>query len=82
MLRSVFTLAVLGVTAWGASPLPAQASLPAPSIVVLSPDYPPAYWIPASSNNYTVSDRPGSYQVNMIVIHDIEGSVDSAIRCR
>lgn len=64
--------------------VPAQASVvpvqeaPA-SIAVTSPDYPPAGWIPASSANYTVSDRPASYQVNMIVIHDIEGSYSSAV---
>ncbi len=50
------------------------AAAPLPSL-----DYSPAEWVPADPANYTVSDRPAGYQVNMIVIHDIEGSVDSAI---
>jgi len=47
---------------------------------ILKLDYPLATWVPANANNYTVADRPDDYQVNMIVIHDIEGSVSSAIR--
>jgi hypothetical protein len=45
-----------------------------------SPDYgPPAVWISANANNFTVADRPRDYPVDMIVIHDIEGSYSSAI---
>ena len=78
MLSRVITFAVLGVIASLVPPtLSVQAA--APSVVLTSPDYPSAYWIPASPSNYTVSDRPVSYQVNMIVIHDIEGSFNSAI---
>ena len=47
---------------------------------VTSPDYPGAAWVPAASTNFTVSDRPAGYQVNMIVIHDIEGSAAAAIK--
>ncbi|MFE0513637.1 N-acetylmuramoyl-L-alanine amidase [Streptomyces sp. NPDC058964] len=32
-------------------------------------DYPLAEWQPASTSNYTVSDRPGSYHVDRVVIH-------------
>ena len=68
---------MLGVIASLAAPTPVLAANP--SLVVASPDYSPAEWIPASPANYTVSDRPASYQVNMIVIHDIEGSYSSAV---
>ena len=43
-------------------------------------DYPRATWVAANPNNYTVSDRPLGYQVNMIVIHDIEGSAATGIK--
>ena len=59
--------------------VPGTAHEVAAAPIVNSPDYPPATWVPASSSNFTVSNRPLNYQVNMIVIHDIEGSVDSAI---
>jgi hypothetical protein len=45
-----------------------------------SPDYPPASWVPADPNNYTVADRPHDYPINLIVIHDIEGTAASAIQ--
>src|SRR5437762_6582821 len=45
-----------------------------------SPDYPSASWIPASSSNFTVANRPTDYPIDMIVIHDIEGSAGSAIQ--
>jgi len=85
MRHRVFTLAVLGVIGSFSSPVPVQAANPAPAqaavapIAPTSPDYALAGWIPASPANYTVSDRPDSYQVNMIVIHSIEGSYSSAI---
>jgi N-acetylmuramoyl-L-alanine amidase/Fibronectin type III domain len=46
--------------------------------VLASPDYSLAGWAPAASTNFTVSDRPVSYMVNMIVIHSTEGSYTSA----
>jgi hypothetical protein len=42
-------------------------------------DYPAATWVPAAATNFTVANRPDDYPVDMIVIHDIEGSVSSAI---
>jgi N-acetylmuramoyl-L-alanine amidase len=39
-----------------------------------------ATWVPASPSNYTVADRPHDYPVDMIVIHDIEGTAASAIK--
>ncbi|WP_132125371.1 N-acetylmuramoyl-L-alanine amidase [Actinocrispum wychmicini] len=32
-------------------------------------DYPGAQWVPASTSNYTVSNRPSSYPLNVVVIH-------------
>jgi N-acetylmuramoyl-L-alanine amidase len=31
--------------------------------------YPPTHWAPAATANYTVSDRPTSYPVELVVIH-------------
>ena len=44
-----------------------------------TPDYPSARWIPASSANYTSASRPGSNGIHYLIIHDTEGSYDSAI---
>src|SRR5438445_735217 len=57
----------------------AAAPSPALALIRLSPDYPPAAWVPASTNNYTASNRPVNFNVDMIVIHDTEGSYASAI---
>jgi N-acetylmuramoyl-L-alanine amidase len=48
--------------------------------VTSSTDYAPATWAPASSSNYTVANRANDYTIDMIVIHDIEGSYGSAIK--
>jgi len=46
-----------------------------------SPDYGgTACWTPADSSNYTVANRGHDYPIDMIVIHDIEGSYGSAIQ--
>jgi hypothetical protein len=45
-----------------------------------TPDYPGATWVPANPANYTVANRPHDYPVDMIVIHDIEGSAPTAIQ--
>lgn len=42
-----------------------------------SDDYPPALWVPANSNNYTVGRPYGP--LSFIIIHDTEGSYASAI---
>jgi hypothetical protein len=64
------------------APQPAASAGPAAPAVAAaqSPDYPPASWIPADPANYTVADRPHDYPVDMIVIHDIEGTAGSAIQ--
>ena len=46
-----------------------------------SPDYgSPACWIPAYSGNFSIANRAHDYPIDMIVIHDIEGSYGSAIQ--
>ncbi|EYT78913.1 amidase [Streptomyces sp. Tu 6176] len=35
----------------------------------LSAAYPPTEWLPASSSNYTASDRPTSYSLDRVIIH-------------
>jgi hypothetical protein len=45
-----------------------------------STDYPLAAWVPADPSNYTVANRAHDYPIDMIIIHDIEGSYGSAIQ--
>jgi N-acetylmuramoyl-L-alanine amidase/Fibronectin type III domain len=49
------------------------------NVVAATPDYGGATWIPTSPANYSVADRPHDYPVQLIVIHDTEGSYSSAI---
>jgi N-acetylmuramoyl-L-alanine amidase len=44
-----------------------------------TPDYPPATWVPASSANYTPANRTHDYPIDMIIIHDTEGSFATAV---
>ncbi|MEH1100474.1 N-acetylmuramoyl-L-alanine amidase [Micromonospora sp. CPCC 205561] len=46
---------------------------------VLSTDYGPAAWAPASTSNYTVGSRPTSHPVRYIVIHVTQGSYAGSI---
>jgi len=53
---------------------------PAPVAAACPPtDSPAAGCVPANPNNYTVSNRPQNYNVDMIVIHDTESSYADAI---
>jgi hypothetical protein len=40
----------------------------------------PACWVPANPTNYSVANRGHDYAIDMIVIHDVEGSYGSAIQ--
>ncbi|MES2465403.1 MAG: N-acetylmuramoyl-L-alanine amidase [Armatimonadota bacterium] len=60
-----------------AVPPPAPPTPPAP--VPEIPDFPGATWAPAASVNFRRADRPTSRPVDMVVIHDIEGSATSAV---
>ncbi|MGC5330305.1 N-acetylmuramoyl-L-alanine amidase [Micromonospora sp. DT62] len=46
---------------------------------ILSTDYGPAAWAPASTSNYTVASRPTSHSVRYIVIHVTQGSYAGSI---
>ncbi|MEU8822905.1 N-acetylmuramoyl-L-alanine amidase [Streptomyces sp. NPDC048636] len=43
-------------------------------------DYPPTHWIPASSSNYRVSDRPASYPIELVVIHVTQETFQDAMK--
>ncbi|MEU3458329.1 N-acetylmuramoyl-L-alanine amidase [Streptomyces sp. NPDC006733] len=43
-------------------------------------DYPSAVWSPASTSNYTASNRPTSYPVNLVVIHVTQEDYADTIR--
>ncbi|CAM4113463.1 N-acetylmuramoyl-L-alanine amidase [Kibdelosporangium persicum] len=61
--RRNLMLAGAGALAAGTTALGTPAS--AAAVV----DYPGAEWIPATSSNFTVSTRPSSYPINVVVIH-------------
>ncbi|MFJ9893357.1 N-acetylmuramoyl-L-alanine amidase [Streptomyces sp. NPDC091280] len=42
-------------------------------------DYPPAEWQPATSSNYTASNRPGTYPVDYVVIHVTQETYSSTL---
>ena len=72
-----------GLTAAAGLALCAIAALSSPvgaqTWIAATPDYGPARWIPANPANYTVADRSHDYPIDMIVIHDIEGSYATGI---
>ncbi|UWE07722.1 N-acetylmuramoyl-L-alanine amidase [Actinacidiphila bryophytorum] len=47
----------------------ARAATPPAAPRAATVDYPSATWAPASTANYTVSSRPTSYPIQMVVIH-------------
>ena len=55
------------------------AALSAP-LARATADYRGAFWVSAAATNYTVAHRPDDYPIDMIVIHDIEGTYASAIK--
>jgi hypothetical protein len=48
-------------------------------IGIMSTDYGPALWAPASTSNYTVANRESDYNINYVVIHVTQGSYSGAI---
>jgi N-acetyl-anhydromuramyl-L-alanine amidase AmpD len=42
-------------------------------------DYPPAEWQPASTANYTVSDRPWTYAIDRVIIHVTQETYSDAL---
>jgi len=69
---------VLGVLLVLALQLPTSSS--ASAAVSATPDYSPATWVPADPSNYSVADRTHDYPIDMIVIHDIEGTAATGIK--
>jgi N-acetyl-anhydromuramyl-L-alanine amidase AmpD len=63
-----------------ALPMAAPTGATRMPLAALSTDYAPATWVPASTSNYTVANRAHDHPIDMIVIHDIEGSYGSAIQ--
>ena len=70
-------LCLLSVVSLTVTSIEGSAAWP---VVLATVDYPPATWVPAAATNYTVANRPYDYPIDMIVIHDIEGSYASAIK--
>ena len=70
-------------TSVSAGPRAPSAAAPATSsgtATTAATDYPSATWIPADPSNYTPANRAHDYPIDMIIIHDIEGSAQSAIQ--
>ncbi|MBV9866992.1 MAG: N-acetylmuramoyl-L-alanine amidase [Abitibacteriaceae bacterium] len=44
-----------------------------------TPDTPGAIWVAASPKNFDAANRPAEQPIDMVVIHDIEGSAESAV---
>ena len=81
MLPRLYLVCVAIAAVVVAQPIGAEAAAaPATFSVPASVDYPPATWVPAASTNFTVADRTHDYPIDMVVIHDIEGSYSSAIK--
>jgi len=62
-----------------AVPFSSNSATTVPAATVAT-DYSPAAWVPASSSNFPVSNRANDYPIDMIIIHDTEGSYGSAIQ--
>lgn len=60
------------------TPLPNQPSTIAPTTQE-TPDTPGALWVAAAPQNYNKANRPHEQPIDMVVIHDIEGSAEGAV---
>ncbi|HEX6497672.1 MAG TPA: N-acetylmuramoyl-L-alanine amidase [Micromonosporaceae bacterium] len=67
--RAGYLLGAASLLVIGLTPQPAFAST----------DYGPAVWMPASSSNYTVANRPSDYKINYVVIHVTQETWSDAI---
>ncbi|HEY3269078.1 MAG TPA: N-acetylmuramoyl-L-alanine amidase [Armatimonadota bacterium] len=61
------------------TPAPNETPSTTPAASPVTPDYPLATFVPATPSNYTVADRPASGEINMVLIHDIEGSGEACL---
>lgn len=60
-------------------PAPEPSTPPPTPIPAQTTDYPGAIWTPAADGNFGPANRPADDSIDMVIIHDIEGSVQSAI---
>src|SRR5688500_4001468 len=44
------------------------------------PDEPNAVWAPAAATNFQAANRPVDRPIDMVVIHDIEGTAEGCVR--
>jgi len=59
---------------------PPVAAAPMPPLPVERPDYAGATWLPAASNNFQILNRPApELPIDIVVMHDIEGTATSAL---
>ncbi|MER6757983.1 N-acetylmuramoyl-L-alanine amidase [Micromonospora echinofusca] len=81
LLGSGFDTGPAGVGSVQGRPVAPERDLPGASdeAGILSTDYGPAAWAPASTSNYTVASRPTSHPVRYIVIHVTQGSYAGSI---
>ncbi|MCL7458691.1 N-acetylmuramoyl-L-alanine amidase [Micromonospora echinofusca] len=81
LLGSGFDTGPAGVGSVQGRPVAPERDLPGASdeVGILSTDYGPAAWAPASTSNYTVASRPTSHPVRYIVIHVTQGSYAGSI---
>ena len=86
--RALFTAAagaagagVLGAGLAGAaaSAAPSGAGAPAAGRKASGVDDPAAHWVPASTSNYTKSNRPSTYPIELVVIHVTQETFDDTI---
>lgn len=78
-LPGVLVVLLLGGVASTQEAAAASSQTVPAAFVLTSADYPSARWVPAAPTNYTVADRQHDYQIDFIIIHDIEGTASSAI---
>lgn len=75
----VFCLsAAMSQSAIAQTAAPPAASAP-PAVPIETPDTPGAMWTPAAPNNFQPANRPVDRPIDMIVIHDIEGTALGAV---
>ncbi|MGN9766357.1 N-acetylmuramoyl-L-alanine amidase [Micromonospora sp. SD12] len=81
LLGTGFDTGPAGVGSVQGRPVTPERDLPGASdeVGILSTDYGPAAWAPASTSNYTVASRPTSHPVRYIVIHVTQGSYAGSI---
>ncbi|MFI0775312.1 N-acetylmuramoyl-L-alanine amidase [Streptomyces sp. NPDC021212] len=69
--------AALGLAATAATAAAAPAGGRRPRRVAA---YPPTHWIPASTSNYRVSNRPTTYPIDFVVIHVTQETFPDAMK--